>query len=190
MYQSELLRKITRETQASIERTRRDFLPSPKVDLLRRPAPKSWSAADCFVHLLKANTFYLDGIEAALSGQVPPPQEEFSSGFFGKLFLGFVEPQADGSAPRQKVPAPGSIQPESDVEDPKAVIEKFIAQQERFLELVKQAEQADLKKVKVKSLVGNIIRFRLGDALQLVSWHTIRHLDQATRAVLSSPVHS
>lgn len=184
MTQPELLRKVTRETQSSIERTRRDFLQASEDDLLRKPAPKSWSAAECFVHMLKANKFYLDNIETAFAAELPPPQENFSSGRVGKLFLSFVEPQADGGRPKQKVPAPGAIQPSSDVEDPKAVIEKFLAQQERFLGLVKQAETADLKKVRVKSLLGNIVRFRLGDALQLVSWHSIRHLDQATRAVL------
>lgn len=187
MTQQELIVLARKDTEETIARIENVFLNADAQLLQKKPAPKSWSAVECFSHLLKANKYYLDGCRKALAKHhtTAKPEAEVAYSLLGKIFLSFVEPAPEGTAPKRKVPAPGMIQPHSTIENPEALIEKFISQQKAFLALLQEAEKADLNAVRVPSLLGSLFKFRLGDVLRLLSWHTTRHTDQAERAMNS-----
>ncbi|MDO4729111.1 MAG: DinB family protein, partial [Bacteroidota bacterium] len=62
-------------------------------------------------------------------------------------------------------------------------LEKFIDQQTELLDLLQQAYNVDLIKVKTKTSISKFIKLRLGDTLQFVVFHNQRHILQAKEIV-------
>ena len=58
------------------------------------------------------------------------------------------------------------------------VIEEFIGLNETLLDQLSKARQVNVNKVRIKSGIGNIIRFKLADALGFVVAHNQRHIIQ------------
>ena len=63
--------------------------------------------------------------------------------------------------------------------EPKKTLDKFLHYQRGLLELLDQAREVDIQRVKVKSAIGSIIMFKLGDAFRFVIGHNRRHIIQA-----------
>ncbi|MEM6299134.1 MAG: DinB family protein [Bacteroidota bacterium] len=183
----EILEITQKGINQSLSRLQEEFKSVSDTILLRKPAPKSWSAAECFVHLIKTNRHYLREMrkELNLASRDPRPNATYKHGFIGGKLLSGVGPGKDGDQPSWKGSAPKSIKPQSsDPEiNPQEVIDSLIKQYTLLLELIEQARELNLEKVRVKSLLGNIVRLKLGDAFRLLDLHTIRHLDQAKRAI-------
>ncbi|MFN5634134.1 MAG: DinB family protein, partial [Flavobacteriia bacterium] len=62
-------------------------------------------------------------------------------------------------------------------------IEGFEKDQLELLNILTQAEEVNLRKVKVPISISKIIRLRLGDALQFVIYHNERHMQQAINII-------
>ena len=62
-------------------------------------------------------------------------------------------------------------------------IEGFEKDQLELLHILTQAEEVNLRKVKVPISISKIIRLRLGDALQFVIYHNERHMQQALNII-------
>jgi hypothetical protein len=68
-----------------------------------------------------------------------------------------------------------------------SVIDRFFTVHSRFLTVLKVAEGRDLSSVKVKSPLSGLIRYNLGDAMELVVGHAERHLRQIEAIQRVSP---
>ena len=91
-----------------------------------------------------------------------------------------------GTVPdRKKTRTFKKINPDHQVSFIEPPIDVFLKNVEEFSGVINQLSELNLEKVRVKSLVGNIIKFKLGDALQIVHVHNQRHLIQAKNALKS-----
>jgi len=63
----------------------------------------------------------------------------------------------------------------------KSIIDRFINQQIKLLELLNQSRNVSLNKVKIKTSISSLIKLKLGDTFQFFINHIIRHLNQIDR---------
>ncbi|QGW29560.1 DinB family protein [Phnomibacter ginsenosidimutans] len=83
-------------------------------------------------------------------------------------------------APKQH--APIALQPSYEV------IARFIDQQEHLLQLLQQAEKANLSHIKVPISIAPMMKLQLGDVLAFLVAHNHRHVQQAQRALQAAAV--
>jgi len=152
------------------------FKTADTATLNQRPAPGAWSAMQCLEHLNLYAAFYIPEIEKALSkgGSATPV---FKSGLVGNMLVKMV--QAKERLKKMKTfqdmnPAGKAL--------PEDVLEKFIAYQQRLLELVNLAKTTNLNKRGVAVTFTSLIKLRQGDALRFMVYHNQRHVQQAVRA--------
>jgi len=67
------------------------------------------------------------------------------------------------------------------------VIAEFISQQEKLLQLLRDAATTDLGKIKVPISISKFIRLKLGDTFHFLIIHEYRHYLQAERALHPTP---
>lgn len=155
------------------------------------PEPDRWGIAECLEHLLKTNHLYLKQMEPAVESLEPSPDParvKTDGGTFGRWFTRLVGP---GSG--MKLPAPGGFRPgkggsstSAEVRTVENVVPRFLAQQDRILELLRKADGRSLDDARIHSPATRLIRFRLSDAVRAMIAHVWRHLGQAER-VLDHP---
>ena len=172
-----LLDDLTRTTDAHLATARARFLPLSAEVLLQRPAPESWSAAECFDHLVRTNVHYLHHIEHALAS-APPAPETYRTGFVGHRMAESMRPEQID----RKVKTFLQLVPDRAKLDAAAAIYAYIDGARRLQDLLERGRRADLGRVRIPSLLP-LIRLRLGDALRLIVYHDGRHLLQAERAI-------
>jgi hypothetical protein len=178
-----LLDEVASELQAvSFEVTSR-FRDLSSEQLLWRPATNRWSVAHCLSHLGRVGEGYRKKLE-------PGVRHARSRGFlskgpvrgswFGRWFTNQMGP---GKGFRAQ--APHVFRP--DIEDgPSDAVERFLAEQQRLMELVDGARGLDLDHVRIHSPVTRLVRFRATDAFRIIAEHEWRHVAQA-RGVTESP---
>jgi len=143
------------------------------------PQPgRVWSIAQCFDHLTRTGRAYLapltDAVEQArrrgLARRVP-----IAPGYFGALFLEYLEPP-----PRFRFPAPRSIRPGAGG-DKEATLAAFLSMQEDARTALARAADLDLNKARFANPFVPGIRFRVGAGFLIIAGHARRHLWQARR---------
>ncbi len=147
-----------------------------------KPAPKEWSIAECFDHLVVVNNLYYPRIEAAIANAREQRLSEnkiFRPSLFGRLFINSMRPNAPIKARTFKIFEPSAAADE-------AIQHTFIDQQATLLGLIQQADGLDLNTAKVFSPLTNFIKFSLGEALWLLVVHEQNHLQQAQNVRASS----
>ena len=78
------------------------------------------------------------------------------------------------------MPAPKIFRPAG--EAPPEALDRFLAAQDALLTALASADGIDLNRWKLRSPATALLRFRVGEALELMVMHNDRHLDQAERA--------
>ena len=145
--------------------------------LLRRPDEGGWSIAQCFHHLVVSNAAYLPRMEAAISDARSRSRiatAPYEPSWVGRWFIKAVSP-----ATTSKLKAPAIFRP-SDSPSPSAARD-FLAQQRTIDRLMLQSDGLDLIGIKITSPVTRMLRFRLGEAFEILVRHEERHLGQAKR---------
>jgi hypothetical protein len=150
-----------------------------EVQLNRKPQAQIWSACECFQHLNLTIEAYLPAINHGLSAYSGPPSIEYQSGFAGDRMIRAMAPSKGEIPEKKKVKTFKRINPIFQSDFLISPIKLFLEYLAEFEALVSKINSLNLDKVKVKSLVGNIIKFKLGDALQIIHVHNQRHLIQA-----------
>ena len=181
----ELQHKITSEIEAMIT-TVNDLTKSYSLnELNRKPSPESWSANECFHHLNLTFQSYLPSIHKGIHQFNGQPSSQYTSGFFGDRMIRAMAPSKGTIPDRKKTKTFKKVNPEHQLTFIETPIDTFLVYLSEFNSVIRQLTDLNLEKVKVKSLVGNIIKFKLGDALQIVHVHNQRHLIQAKNALTS-----
>ena len=145
----------------------------------RRPAPESWSVAECLSHLAATNEIYLPTIvDAVRRGRAAgrPASRPFRPGIVGRLLVSTMEPP-----PRRPLRAPAAIRPRDDVPLATAM-GAFTAAQDALRAEVAAALGLDLAAVRLRSPLFPLLRMSLGTCFALLAAHERRHLWQARRA--------
>jgi hypothetical protein len=144
-----------------------------------KPAPEKWSIAQCLDHLaIAAQKFdgYFSGALARGRKNWPVTAgPAYRPSFMGGWLVKYVSPEAV-----KKLTAPKVFRPaeSANIDEP---LEKFLKQQERFIEFVRATNGIDYNKTRLRSPVTPLMRYSLADAFVITVVHGQRHLAQARR---------
>jgi hypothetical protein len=153
----------------------------PDQALKNRPGSESWNALECLEHLNLYGDFYLKEIEQRmLRASKSPEAKSFKSGWLGNKFALSLLPAKEG----EKLNKMNTFKSKntSGAEVNHKTIQRFLKQQQRMLELLNEAAQLNLSKVKTAITLSPLIKIRLGDTFRVVIYHNQRHLVQAQKA--------
>ncbi len=150
--------------------------------LNQKPANAGWSAAECLQHLILYDNYYLPHIQKALhpKNHWKSLDTVYKSTIAGNYFANSMLPKESGEvkkmkSPKTKVPIASALQPD--------VLEQFIQQQLILKEIFTQADKYDINKTVVPVSILPFIKINIGDALRFVVQHTMRHIEQAKKAM-------
>lgn len=136
----------------------------------------SWNILECLEHLNLYGNFYLPEIESKIKNSTTKSETEFKSGFLGNYF-------AKSMLPKEKLNKMKTFKDKNPLNAnlDKSVIDKFIEQQVKLLDLLSQSRNVSLNKVKIQTSISSLIKLKLGDTFQFFINHIIRHLKQIER---------
>jgi len=136
----------------------------------------SWSILECLEHLNLYGDFYLSQMENKIKNSTTKTDLEFKSGMLGNYF-------AKSMLPKEKLNKMKTFKNKNPLNTnlDKSVIDKFINQQLKLLELLNQSRNVSLNKVKIQTSISSLIKLKLGDTFQFFNNHIIRHLKQIDR---------
>ncbi|UOX32670.1 DinB family protein [Flavobacterium sediminilitoris] len=136
----------------------------------------SWSILECLEHLNLYGDFYLPQIENKIKNSTTKTEFEFKSGILGNYF-------AKSMLPKEKLNKMKTFKDKNPLNAnlDKTVIDQFIKQQIKLLDLLNQSRNVSLNKVKIQTSISSLIKLKLGDTFQFFVNHIIRHLNQIER---------
>lgn len=136
-----------------------------------------WCVAEILDHVAVTNQKYIKNIEAAIEKspkKLEGDKGKFKAGLFGRIFGGLVGPQNPRS-----MKAPKTFLPAKTINlKGKDAVAKFIRTSNKLNDLLKQLEDKNINKLRVKSPAKSWVKFRLGAAIQVMIAHQARHLMQ------------
>jgi hypothetical protein len=145
-----------------------------------RPAPGSWSAAECVQHLNITADAYFPVWQQVIANAGPRKAElsaPYSTDFYGRLFSWILEPP---SRIRSKTPLP--FQP-VDPPELSLALAGFLDRQQRIIATLRRCRGRAIDKVKMGSPVDAKIRYSIWSSFVIIAAHQRRHLWQAEQAV-------
>ena len=136
----------------------------------------SWSVLECLEHLNLYGDFYLPQMESKIKNSSTKTDIEFKSGILGSYF-------AKSMLPKEKLNKMKTFKDKNPLNSnlDKIVIDKFINQQIKLLDLLNHSRNVILNKLKIQTSISNLIKLKLGDTFQFFINHIIRHLNQIER---------
>ena len=144
-----------------------------------KPAPEKWSIAQCLDHLTVASReFERYCSDALVRGRKRWPVTNgpaYRPSLMGGWLIKVVHPETGRNLTAPKIFRPAES---SNIDEP---LEKFLKQQERFIEFVRETNGLDYNKTKIRSPVTPFMRYSLADAFVVTVVHGRRHLAQARR---------
>ena len=147
-----------------------------------RPAPDSWSVAECLDHLAVANRVYLRAMQPAAERALTQGRKRSGPaqpGVIGGWFVRMLEPPVKS---RFKNKAHQSIQPRHGPSLADA-IGQFLASQDEVRAFVRRYADVDLAGVRFPNPFIRGVRFSLATGLHVIAAHERRHLWQAWRVL-------
>ncbi|UTX48798.1 DinB family protein [Chryseobacterium sp. MA9] len=145
-----------------------------------RTSADSWSTLECLEHLNRYGNFYIPEISHNISSAGKTPQPYFKPGILGNYF-------AKSMLPKEKPNKMKTLKTMNPIHSQmnKGVIDSFIKQQEKLLELLEEARHTNLEKVKTNISISKLIKLKLGDTFRFVIYHNERHIGQIQRILNS-----
>ena len=176
---ADFLQTIIAETEKNSDEAKRLVEGLSDGQLSWTSNPASWSIAQCLDHLAvsteKFSAYFSDALDRGGRKWPVTNQVSYRPSFLGGLLIKQVVPQS-----KRKFPAPKILRPSQSQAIP-GVVEKFLDQQNKFLDYVRQAKGLDYNKTRMRSPVTPLMRYSLADAFVVIVVHTQRHLGQAQR---------
>ncbi|WP_433628934.1 DinB family protein [Chryseobacterium cucumeris] len=145
-------------------------------DLNFRTSTESWSTLECLEHLNRYGDFYIPEIIRTISSVGKPSQLYFKPGILGNYF-------AKSMLPKEKLNTMKTLKAMNPIHSnlDKGVVDTFIKQQKKMLELLEEAQYIDLEKTKTSISISKLIKLKLGDTFRFVIYHNARHVEQIKR---------
>lgn len=172
-----LLNELSEITEKCIEEAK-TFKALKPGQLNFKKDEKSWSILECLEHLNLYGDFYLDEIDNKIaSTHFKSPSETYKSSILGSYFTKSMKVNDDKIKGMKTF---ANMAPKS-ANLPVSIVDRFIAQQEYYLKLIKKAADVNLTKTKTSISISKLIKIRLCDTLMVVVYHNERHIWQAKR---------
>ena len=168
----QLLKEQTRQHVTEVEKLQRCDLHT----LTWRESDTSWNTLECLQHLNLYSDFYLPEIEKQIIASHTQHDINFKSGLLGGYFAKSMLP--NGKLKKMKTfKSKNPLHKELHI----TVLDTFIQEQIKLLDLLNQSNHISLNKVKIKTSISSFLKLRLGDTFQFLINHIIRHLRQIER---------
>ena len=145
-----------------------------------KESPEKWSVLECIEHLNRYGDFYIPEIEKTIANSKYKFDIKFKSGVLGNYF-------AQSMLSKEKLNKMNTFKDKNPLNSKftPIVIDVFINQQLKFIDLLNKSKKVNLTKEKVKITFTKWIRLRLGDTLKFVIYHNCTHLFQIEKIILS-----
>jgi hypothetical protein len=143
-----------------------------------KPSTEQWSIAQCLDHLTVTANEFEKHFEHALRRARERWPVTNSPRYKPSMLGGWLAKQVSPEAPR-KIKAPKIFRPAAS--NVSATLDKFVSQQARFLDFVRESTGIDYNKTRLRSPVTPLMRYSLADAFVITVLHGQRHLAQARR---------
>jgi hypothetical protein len=146
----------------------------------RRPAPGSWSVAECLQHLNISTDAYFPVWQQVIASAGPRKTElnaPYPIDFWGRLFSWILEPP-----PRIRSKTPIAFEP-VDCGYVALVLDGFVDRQQRILGALQRCRGRAIDQVKMASPVDPRIRYSIWSSFVINAAHQRRHLWQAEQAI-------
>ena len=177
-----LIKKLSILTAGMSREVNENFTGLSQEQLHFQTNEKSWSIAQCLEHLNAYYRYYIPVFKGKISNtRFNEPTEFFSSSPMGGAFYRSVKLGKVNNIKRylkaRKEYNPlvnSSLKSEN-------VVNEYLGYQAEFAELLKEAEQVDLRKTKCPLSLRPVVKLNLGDALLFMVYHNERHVYQAKR---------
>lgn len=175
MQSAQLIQTLIEQTRQIINQVER-LKASDLNTLTWKANARSWSILECLQHLNLYGDFYLPQIEHKIEISNSNPDIEFKPGLLGNYF-------AKSMLPKEKLNKMKTFKDKNPLNAKldKTVIDQFINQQIKLLDLLNQSGKVSLNKVKIPTSISSLIKLKLGDTFQFFINHMIRHLEQIER---------
>lgn len=152
-----------------------------------KPNPKSWSILQIFAHLNASSNYYQNGIINKINEHSDTkPTETFVSSPLGRATWQQVKLGKLRNIKRRiksaRVFNPIYFAVELNQEE----VVNFLKNIQQLKDLLKSAEQVNLRKIKLPMAVSKFVNLRLGDALIFHVYHIDRHMEQINK-ILNHP---
>ena len=146
----------------------------------KRPAPGSWSAAECLQHLSLSADAYFPIWQQVIATAGPRKAEmnaPYAADFWGRLLCWILEPPA---RIRSKTPAPFQPVDSGRIDE---VLERFLERQERVVAALRRCRGRAIDQVKIASPIDSRVRYSIWSSFVVNAAHQRRHLWQAEQAI-------
>ena len=177
--QEELLESLKKDVEILLECA--DFFRGEIDALLIPPTPGQWSIAQILEHVISYSRIFLPEIVKEISNSQSQRSAWFNSGFWGDYFTKMMKPK-DVFEIKNKMRAMKAHTPENKL-NPGKVLDEFVEQQHRLLQLLDMAKMRNLNTIKVPLSLTKLIKFKLGDTFRFLIAHEQRHFVQARNAL-------
>jgi DinB superfamily len=145
--------------------------------LVWRPSPGRWSVADWFEHLVALGDDYRARIHEPMLGAWHDPA--FEDAPYRRTVAGRIATLRTRLGAGQSRGRGGTIPPATTATAPA----RFLEQQSDLLDLLDEAREVDLRRIRLGSPIARVIGLNLGDVLELLVVHQRQGLAQAERVV-------
>lgn len=142
--------------------------------LLQQPAPGKWSVIQVLEHLNSYGIYYLPALANGLK-KGGPSEKKFQPGWLGNYFTNLMLPKE--GVVKNKMKAPKNHRPAFHA-DAYPILETFLEQQHRLLELLELAKQKNIGTIRIPISLSRLIRLKAGDTFRFFIAHEQRHFVQ------------
>ena len=149
---------------------------------------EKWSVLECLEHIILSGQYYIDQINNKLSVNLPntdPVEIKFKPGIIGNYSVKAMKPGPSGEI-TNKMKTFKRMEPGKSNLDHNRILSDFEKYQTDLLSIIEKSRYYNVNKIKIKSSIGNLIRFKLGDALRFVIAHNQRHIQQSLNIIKSN----
>jgi uncharacterized damage-inducible protein DinB len=175
MHTEKLLDQLLAQTRHIIDEVEK--LRSLDTETLsRREHEHSWNILECIEHLNLYGDYYLPEIESKIMSSKTQSEQHFRPGILGDYF-------AKSMIPKEKLNKMKTFKDKNPLNQDLdiSVMDKFLEQQNKLLELLEQSKGHSLNKIKISVSISRFIKLKLGDAFRFYINHMIRHMAQIRR---------
>jgi hypothetical protein len=156
-----------------------DFSHLSEDQLNWKPAPNSWSVAQCLRHLILASEGYVSGMEKAIKNYADEKMfKPYKSTLSGKIMFFMVDPSI-----KLWVPAPPKFKPDMEERFTTEIINSYRKLINAVAEKLEEAKELDWNKMKITSPVTSLLVFNMGDVFEVLTLHSARHIKQAQKVI-------
>ncbi|OKL40635.1 hypothetical protein A3841_12280 [Pontibacter flavimaris] len=170
------LEQLSQTTRSLYETVVHSFDSLSLVDLNHKPASDSWSMLECLEHLNRYSRYYNPALAKAIAqNSTGNYVQSITYSWLGKKSLEMVRPQNMKKHKTVKHMNPNNSQLT------RATLKEFLQHQQELLQLIRDAVKADLSEKAVPVEFFQLLKLRIGEALEFVVAHQERHVQQALR---------